>query len=91
VFPSTGKEDCDLTFHSIPYSMGSKGMYLTLWTLNFNLEEEISSTLVWVKLPHLPLIFWDDVSLKYIGNWLGTFINKAKRKYVLLWMYMCGG
>jgi hypothetical protein len=36
------------------------------WTPNFNLELEITKTLVWVRLPHLPLILWDDDSLRKI-------------------------
>jgi len=55
--------------------MGSKGMYLFPWTLDFDLEQEITTTPVWVKLPHLLLIFWDECSLRDIGNKLDHFID----------------
>jgi hypothetical protein len=35
---------------------------------------------VWVRLPHLPLIFWDDYSLKEIGNKLGHYLDRAEPK-----------
>jgi hypothetical protein len=60
--------------------MRYKGMYLTPWDFDFNSKEEISSTLIWVRLPHLPLISCDDNSLIYIGNKRGRFINREKPK-----------
>jgi len=50
------KEDRDLIFHSGPYFMGARGMYLNKWTLDFSSENNIPSAIpVWVKLPFLPL------------------------------------
>ena len=60
--------------------MGSRGMYLSSWSLDFNLKEDITATLLWVKLSHLPIIFWDESSLKDIGKKLGRFINKVEPK-----------
>jgi hypothetical protein len=54
---------------------------LNKWTPYFNPENDISVTVpVWVRLPHLPLHCWNDEVLKFIGNNLGTYIDKAKPK-----------
>lgn len=60
--------------------MSSKGMYLSLWTLHFNPEQEITTTPVWVRLTHLPLILSDDGTLKEIGNKLGHYLDRAEPK-----------
>ena len=43
-------------------------MFLTHWTLGFDPDMEISIALEWVKLPYLPIIFWDESFLKDIRN-----------------------
>ena len=35
---------------------------------------------VWVRLPHLPLHFWNDEALQSIENSLGRYIDKAEPK-----------
>jgi hypothetical protein len=55
VFSFLTKEDCDLVFRSGPYFMGSRGLFLAPWTIDFNPEVEITAAHVWVRLPHLPL------------------------------------
>jgi hypothetical protein len=35
---------------------------------------------VWVRLPHLMLILWDECSLREIGNKLGHFIDRVEPK-----------
>jgi hypothetical protein len=37
-------------------------------------------TLVWIILSHLPIIFWDEDSLKYIGDKLGHYIDQVEPK-----------
>ena len=59
---------------------GSKEMFLTHWTLGFDLDMEISVYPEWVKLPYLPIIFWDESTLKDIRNKQGHFIDWAKTK-----------
>jgi hypothetical protein len=45
------------------------------WHPGFNAHEEFAKlTLVWVRLPRLPMEFWNDKSLKEIGDILGKFI-----------------
>jgi len=66
--------------------MGSRGMLLSHWTIDFDLNMDISVAPVWVRLLHLPVIFWDKVTLKAIGDKLGLFINQAEIK---LGMYTC--
>jgi hypothetical protein len=80
VFRFASKEDCDLVFRSGPYFMGSRGLFLAPWTLDFNPEAEITAAPVWVRLPHLPLHLWGKSSLKDIGNKLGRFLDRAEPK-----------
>jgi hypothetical protein len=47
--------------------MGSRGMYLSPWSHEFNPKEEITTTPMWVRLIHLPLVF----GMKYISDILG--------------------
>jgi hypothetical protein len=80
VFSFLSKEDCDLVFRSGPYFMGSRGLFLAPWTLDFNPEAEITAAPVWVRLPHLPLHLWGTNSLEDIGNKLGRFLDRAEPK-----------
>jgi hypothetical protein len=79
-FSFTRKEDRDLVFRSGPYFMGSKGLFLAPWTLDFNPGAEITAAPVWVRLPHLPLHLWGISSLEDIGNKLGRFLDRAEPK-----------
>ena len=36
--------------------------------------------LVWIRLPNLPLHYWNDEALQSIGNSLGRYIDKAEPK-----------
>jgi hypothetical protein len=80
VFGFASKEDRDLVFRSGPYFMGSRGLFLAPWTLDFNPEAEITAAPVWVRLPHLPLHLWGTRSLEAIGNKLGRFLDSAEPK-----------
>jgi len=79
-FTFSRKEDRDLVFRSGPYFMGSRGLFLAPWTLDFNPEAEITAAPVWVRLPHLPLHLWGKNSLKDIGNKLGRFLESTEPK-----------
>jgi hypothetical protein len=80
VFSFTRKADRDLVFRSGPYFMGSKGLFLAPWTLDFNPKDEITAAPVWVRLPHLPMHLWGISSLEDIGNKLGRFLDRAEPK-----------
>jgi hypothetical protein len=74
-------EERDMIFQNGPYFTGTQGMYLNKWSLKFNLENNIPFVvLVWMRLPHLPLHYWNDETLKCIGNILGRYIDKAYPK-----------
>jgi hypothetical protein len=60
--------------------MGSRGMFLSPWSLDFNPEDEILAAPVWVRLPFLPLIFWEENYFRAIGNKLGRYIDRAEPK-----------
>jgi hypothetical protein len=44
VFLFENKADRDLIFRNGPYFMGSRGMYLNKWTLDFSAENDIPSS-----------------------------------------------
>ena len=61
--------------------MGPQGLYLNKWTPNFDLNQDIPFVVpVWVRLPHIPLYYWNSGSLEAIGNALGKYIDRAERK-----------
>jgi len=78
VFSFSKTEDRDLVFRSGPYFMGSRGLFLAPWTLDFNPGAEITAAPVWVRLPHLPIHLWGRSSLEDIGNKLGRFLDRAE-------------
>jgi hypothetical protein len=80
VFSFSSKEDRDLVFRSGPYFMGSRGLFLAPWTLDFNPGAEITEAPIWVRLPHLPIHLWGKRSLEDIGNKLGRFLDNAAPK-----------
>eukprot|EP00253_Pinus_taeda_P015210 PITA_15210 len=61
--------------------MGPQGLYLNKWTPDFDPGVDVPSTVpVWVRLPNLPMHFWNWESLMHIGNTLGKFIDRANNK-----------
>ena len=80
VFLFSNKEERDLVFHSGPFFMGSRGLFLAPWSLGFNPEAEITAAPVWVRLPNLPLHLWGKSTLIDIGNKLGCYLDTAEPK-----------
>jgi hypothetical protein len=77
----------DLIFCSGPYFMGARGMYLNKWTPDVSPENDIpSGILVWVMIPFLPLHYWNDETLKNIGNSLGKYIDCVEPRE---WIQSC--
>ena len=51
------------------------------WTLDLDFEADIPSMIpVQIHLQHLTLHYWNDQSLKAIGNALGKYIDKFETK-----------
>ena len=59
---------------------GLQRIFLTPWSLNFAPNLEISSTPIWLCLPHLPLFLWTENTLKGIQNELGLYLAREKPK-----------
>jgi hypothetical protein len=57
LFILESEEARDKIFKSRPYIMGSRGLFLSHWTIDFDPNMEISVAHAWVKLLHLPMIF----------------------------------
>ena len=71
-FSFSRKEDRDLIFRFGPYFMGSRGLFLAPWTLEFNPRAEISAAPIWVRLPHLPLHIWGKALWRTLEIRLGV-------------------
>ena len=70
--------------------MGPQGLYLNKWTPNFDLNQYVPSVVpIWVRLPHLPIQFWNSDSLEVIENTLGKQIDKAERKEQYTYARIC--
>jgi hypothetical protein len=53
------------------------------WTPCFNpLTVFLSSALVWVRIPNLPLHFWGETSFRDIGSTLGKFHYASKETII---------
>lgn len=65
-----------------PFFMGWRGMFLAPWSLDFNLEAEITIAQVWVGFPYLHLHLWGKNSLMGIDNKLGHFLDNVNKKGV---------
>lgn len=84
-------EDGDLFFRSGPYFMGSRGLFLSHCTLAFNPDMEIFTTLVWIRLPCLPLLFWGEDCFKTFENKLGHYIiHPTSKGNLFTYARMCG-
>lgn len=81
IFLFENKEDKEVIFRNGPYLFGSRGMYLNIWTLDFNPDEDIPTPIrVWFKLLHLPILYWSDDCLRVIGNGVGKYLDKYEPK-----------
>ena len=69
------REDVDLIGNSV-WTYGKTPFQLKQWTPLFYAEtEQLDTILVWVRLPGLPLEFWNPTYLSEIEDELGTFIE----------------
>eukprot|EP00253_Pinus_taeda_P005142 PITA_05142 len=72
-------EDRNRILDGGPYFFNSAGLYLRAWVERFNPDkEDLSCTPVWIRLYSLPWEYWEETSLKEIGNKLGEFIKAAE-------------
>jgi hypothetical protein len=55
--------------------MGSKGMFLSHWTLDFDLKYGNLLFPCMGQDSASPIIFWDEATLKTIGDKLGHYID----------------
>lgn len=61
--------------------MYSRGLYLNRWMPDFDPEMDVPNVVsVWVRLPHLPLHYLGDESLKAIGNTVAKYIDICEPK-----------
>lgn len=70
-----------LVFQSGRYIMGDQRLYLNYWSPRFNSKCDVpSSVLVWMKLPYIPLHFWNDVTCRLIVKSLRKYIACSEPK-----------
>lgn len=69
-------EDKTRVFEGGPYFFNSAGLYLRDWKVRFNPDkEDFNWAPVWIRMYSLPSEYWNEETLKTIGNRLGTFIE----------------
>jgi hypothetical protein len=79
-----------------PYFFNSAILYLRNWIERFNPDkEDFTWALVWIRLYSLPRDYWDEETLRDIGNSLGDFVkisyqtrSKKYTSYVRICVYM---
>lgn len=76
-----------------PWAIGSRPLILREWTPSFIMEKEQFATVpVWIKLPHLPLICWNNKILSAIGSVIGKPIrmdDPTFRRSRLAFAHLC--
>lgn len=69
-------EDRNRVLDGGPYFFNYAGLFLKEWIDRFNPDkEDLSCAPVWIRLYSLPLEYWEEESLKVIGNALGDFVK----------------
>ena len=70
------KEDHDAVLMKGPWFIGEHFLSIRPWEANFRPEEaNIASVAVWVRLPRLPIEYYDLEALKEIGQAVGTVLR----------------
>ena len=70
------KEDHDTVLIKGPWFIGEHFLSIRPWEANFRPEEDnIASVAVWVRLPRLPIEYYDVEALKEIGQAIGTVLR----------------
>ena len=77
-FKFTVEEDINFVLSGTWY-YGKHCLALTRWHPGFDAGVELNKlALVWVRLPGLPLEFWDEKILRWIGNSFGHFVTTTR-------------
>ena len=70
------KEDHDLVLKKGPWFIGEHFLSIRPWEPNFKPDlANIASVAVWVRLPKLPIEYYDVEVLKEIGQAIGTVLR----------------
>ncbi|XP_015168706.1 uncharacterized protein [Solanum tuberosum] len=66
------EEERDMVMCSGTHHLLRRPIIMKPWVLEFNFKEEILTTIpLWVKIPNLPLNYWNSVVLSKIGSSVG--------------------
>ena len=72
----SAEEDYDKVLHGGPWFIGGHFLTIKPWKPYFKASEaKFSSVAVWVRLPELPIEFYDKIVLKEIGNAIGPVLR----------------
>lgn len=70
------KEDHDTILIKGPWFIREHFLSIRPWEANFKPEEDnIALVTVWVRLPHLPIKYYDIEAIKEIGQAIGTMLQ----------------
>ena len=70
------KDDLDVVLKEGPQFVGQQFLAIRKWELEFKAEEaSLSSVVVWIRLPGLPIEFHEPTILKKIGRAIGPVLR----------------
>ncbi|CAN1170260.1 hypothetical protein LINPERHAP2_LOCUS28894 [Linum perenne] len=69
------KEDYSLAAFKGPWKIYDYYITVSQWTPSFNEEAPIRTILTWVRLPKLPIHFFNEVAVSRIGNCIGRTVR----------------
>ena len=72
----SSNEDYDKVLKGGPWFVGDHFLAIKQWELYFKASEaKLSSVAIWVRLPELPIEFYDPASLLKIGKAIGPVLR----------------
>lgn len=74
VNPAT-KSDMILAFSRESHIIGTKMFRIFRWKKDFEFGKDSTKVATWIRMPHLPFIFFNLLYLQRLGDHIGEFIR----------------
>ncbi|CAN1132748.1 hypothetical protein LINPERPRIM_LOCUS30245 [Linum perenne] len=71
----TNEDDSAKATFDGPWKIYDYYITLSQWSLSFNEDEPIKSILTWVRLPKLPIHYFNSMAVHRIGNYIGRTVR----------------
>lgn len=73
------KEDMALAMARDSKIIGTSMFRISRWTRDFKFDKDSTRIAVWIRLPHLPLLYFNTACLERLSNSIGNFIRADDR------------